>query len=56
MDEGKQLSQSNRHVEKLRAILEDEQCRSVALEEAAEVGTTLITLFELLAAPGVQHE
>jgi len=42
--------------ETLRLILEKEQARPVALEEAFEVGESLITFFEVLASESQTHE
>jgi hypothetical protein len=36
-------------IESLRRILETEQCRPIAYEEALEVGESLINFFEVLA-------
>lgn len=43
------FSINNEEIEELRAILEREQKRKVTFEEAEEVGTGLVTLYETLA-------
>lgn len=47
--EGNNQYANSDQVEALRAILEDQQCRPVSIEEAREVGESLITFYEVLA-------
>ena len=37
------------HIEELRSILEKEQKRSISIDEANDIGNSLITFFEVLA-------
>jgi hypothetical protein len=43
-------------IERLRAILESEQCRPITFDEALEVGESLINFFEVLAEDALPTE
>jgi hypothetical protein len=46
--EGNNQGQDDERIECLRLILERQQSRSVSLEEAAEIGDSLMVLFQVL--------
>lgn len=53
MNEGINSIAPDNTVEALRVILEDEQARAVGYEEAAEIGDSLLELFQILAEDSV---
>lgn len=53
MNEGKNSVTPDNSVEALRVILEDEQARAVEYEEADEIGSSLLELFQILAEDSV---